>query len=76
MNDGLSHALRQHREQRTAQQNMTQRQEMLAEAGLAVNQCPHCGSYRADERPPILHEVGCPSYGVIPAWSLPGPGAA
>lgn len=27
---------------------------------LQPNQCPGCGSYRLDGRPPLLHEHGCP----------------
>ncbi len=40
----------------------TQRQQLLAETGEAINQCPHCGSYRADEQPPLLHKRDCPNY--------------
>jgi hypothetical protein len=47
-------------------------QQQLAAEGRAVGQCSSCGSYRLDGRPPILHDPGCPAYGVLPAWSLPG----
>lgn len=76
MTDGLSEALAEIRAGRlTPEQIRTQQQEALAREGRAENQCEHCGSYRGDGRPPILHERGCPSYGVMPGWSLPG-GAA
>lgn len=39
---------------------IAQRQRALAATGDAANQCPHCGSYRTDELPPILHARDCP----------------
>ncbi len=73
MGDGLDEALSAVRAGRLSpEQRMTRDQEQLASEGMAVGQCPHCGSYRADGRPPILHEPDCSSYGVIPDWSIPG----
>lgn len=40
-------------------------QELLASDGRAEGQCGHCGSFRADGAPPVLHERDCPSYGVV-----------
>lgn len=34
-------------------------QHLLAADGLAENQCPRCGAYRADGRVPILHREEC-----------------
>lgn len=66
MTDGLSEALADIRAGRlTAEQIRARQQEALARAGQAENQCEHCGSYRADGAPPILHDRGCPSYGVV-----------
>lgn len=35
-------------------------QHALASLGMAKGQCPDCGSYRSDGRPPEQHEPGCP----------------
>jgi len=36
---------------------------------LQPNQCPGCGSYRLDGRPPLLHEYGCPWKGAtVRCW--------
>lgn len=41
--------------------NRARLQFELAKTGDAVNQCPHCGSYRTDAEPPYLHGKGCPN---------------
>lgn len=59
----------------SAEDELARAEEMLAEikAGaeeraqhLQPGQCPGCGSYRLDGRPPLLHEHGCP-------WKGDGP---
>lgn len=37
----------------------TQQQVELAKTGKALGQCSECGSYRADGKPPILHQPDC-----------------
>lgn len=37
---------------------------------LQPGQCPACGSYRLDGRPPLLHEHGCPWATDAPLWYL------
>lgn len=44
-------------------------QSLFAADGLALNQCPYCGSFRTDGLPPVLHQPGCP--GEHP-WMRPG----
>jgi hypothetical protein len=43
----------------TPQQIMTRHQAELASTGVAIGQCSECGSYRADGKPPTLHQPGC-----------------
>jgi hypothetical protein len=35
-------------------------QQQLAEKSQAEGQCAHCGAYRLDGRPPVLHGMDCP----------------
>lgn len=37
----------------------TRSQHMLAAIGQAHNQCPSCGVYTADGKPPALHRAHC-----------------
>jgi hypothetical protein len=37
---------------------------------LQAGQCPGCGSYRLDGRPPLLHHHGCPWKADAPLWYL------
>lgn len=42
------------------QDQMAQYQQAFARIGEAISQCPGCGVYRLDGRPPILHREDCP----------------
>lgn len=37
---------------------------------LQPGQCPGCGSFRLDGRPPLLHKHGCPWKADAPLWYL------
>lgn len=41
------------------------------DANLQKNECPACGAYRLDGRPPCIHEHGCPYAEDAPLGYLP-----
>jgi hypothetical protein len=43
----------------------TLRQEELAKTGEAEGQCPFCGMFRSDGKPPILHRAACGEAGLV-----------
>jgi hypothetical protein len=38
---------------------------------LQVNECPACGAFRLDGRPPLIHGHGCPYEADAPLMYLP-----
>lgn len=38
---------------------------------LQANECPGCGSFRLDGRPPLLHQHGCPYEADAPLMYFP-----
>jgi hypothetical protein len=38
---------------------------------VQANECPGCGSFRLDGRPPLLHQHGCPYEADAPLMYLP-----
>ena len=41
------------------------------DANLQMNECPSCGAYRLDGKPPLIHEHGCPYQDDAPLLYLP-----
>jgi hypothetical protein len=55
------------------EENLAAIREGAAERAKTIQpgQCPGCGSYRLDGRPPLLHEHGCPWKDDAPFWYRP-----
>jgi len=58
--DELRQAVEDAKRRPTADQLYTRLQADRATTGQAAGQCEGCGSCRADGKPPVLHQPGCP----------------